>query len=195
MAASDGGGAERAVGPVADPVADHDAGPERARRIPPPLRIPSNSRSVADRVPIVTYDDLLPWLERIEALESDVLFAGRPVAFERTSGSSGAAKLIPYSAHGLRDVQSAILPWLARLAATYGITGRVYFSISPATRTPECIGDIPVGLPDGAYLGALASEVLAEVTAVPFQVGAITDVEQWRAETLQCISPWQAISS
>src|SRR6266702_3066987 len=61
--------------------------------------------STIDDLPIVTYDDLAPWIERIVAGESDVLFAGRPVAYERTSGSSGAAKLIPYSAEGLLDFQ------------------------------------------------------------------------------------------
>src|SRR5512134_4126595 len=66
-----------------------------------------------ERVPVVDYDDLLPWIERIRAGESDVLFAGRPVAFERTSGSSSAAKLIPYSCEGLDDFRSSVSPWLA----------------------------------------------------------------------------------
>src|SRR6266566_3964668 len=78
-----------------------------------------------DELPIVTYDDLVPWIDRIVAGESDVLFAGRPVAYERTSGSSGAAKLIPYSAEGLIDIRKAIAPWLAR----HPITGSAYFSI------------------------------------------------------------------
>jgi hypothetical protein len=65
------------------------------------------------------------------------------------------------------------------------VTGKAYLSISPATRRPERIGDVPVGLPDGAYLGATATAVLAEVTAVPFQVGSIPDVARWRLETLK----------
>ena len=146
---------------------------------------PRTVEEFRERVPVVAYDDLVPWIERVKSGERDVLFAGLPIAFERTSGSSCAAKLIPYSAEGLRDVQSSILPWLVRVVAAHGITGRAYLSISPATRTPECIGDIPVGLPDGAYLGDLASSVLAEVTAVPFEVAAITDVAVWRAETLK----------
>jgi hypothetical protein len=126
-----------------------------------------------DELPIVTYDDLLPWIERMKGGEADVLFAGHPVAWERTSGSSGAAKLIPYSAEGLRDMQSAIAPWLARFA----VTGSVYLSISPATRPPESIGGVPVGLPDSAFVDVRA--------AVPPEVGRISDVAQWRAETLR----------
>jgi hypothetical protein len=130
------------------------------------------------RVPIVDYADLHPWIERIRAGESDVLFAGRPVAFERTSGSSSSAKLIPYSREGLDDFRSSVSPWLARVLHDYGITGRAYFSISPATREAESIGGIPVGLPDEAYVGDLD-------TAVPFEVAAITDVAHWRRETLR----------
>ena len=138
-----------------------------------------------ETLPIVTYDDLVPWIERIVAGESDILFAGRPVAYERTSGSSGAAKLIPYSAEGLRDFQRSVLPWLIDTVKTFGITGRAYFAISPATRPPESIGSVPVGLPDGAYLGDDVARVLAEVSAVPFEVGAITDVARWRDVTLR----------
>ena len=138
-----------------------------------------------DALPIVTYDDLVPWIDRIVAGESDVLFAGRPVAYERTSGSSGAAKLIPYSAEGLLDFQRSVVPWLARTVREHGITGRAYFAISPATRPPESIGGVPVGLPDGAYLGEIAASVLAEMSAVPLDVAAITDIERWRDETLR----------
>jgi hypothetical protein len=138
-----------------------------------------------DELPFVTYDDLVPWIERIVAGEPDVLFAGRPVAYERTSGSSGAAKLIPYSAEGLRDFRRSVEPWLAQTVREYGITGSAYFAISPATRPPESIGGIPVGLPDGAYLGDVAARVLAEVSAVPLSVAAITDVAKWREVTLR----------
>jgi len=138
-----------------------------------------------DELPIVTYDDLIPWIDRIVAGESDVLFAGRPVAYERTSGSSGAAKLIPYSAEGLLDFQRSVVPWLVRTVREHGITGRAYFAISPATRPPESIGGVPVGLPDGAYLGEIAASVLAEMSAVPLDVAAITDVDRWRDETLR----------
>jgi hypothetical protein len=116
--------------------------------------------------------------------EANVLFAGRPIAFERTSGSSSGAKLIPYSIEGLRDFQQSVSPWFADVVKTYGITGSVYFSISPATRAPESIGGVPVGLPDGSYLGDDGAAMLARMTAVPFDVASINDVDTWRKETL-----------
>src|SRR5216684_2651794 len=150
------------------------------------LRRHGSPRTMSDfreQIPVVSYEELTPWLDRIRDGERDVLFAGNPVAFERTGGSTGAAKLIPYSAEGLCDFQRAVVPWLRALVETHGITGRAYFSISPATRAPENIGGIPVGLPDGAYLGVIGATVLADVTAVPFSVAAIAEVDRWRAET------------
>jgi hypothetical protein len=126
-----------------------------------------------DELPVVTYDDLLPWLERVWDGEPDVLFAGRPVAYERTSGSSGASKLIPYSAEGLEDIRRAVAPWIAR----HAVTGSAYMALSPATRAPERIGGVPVGLPDSAFVDVRS--------AVPPEVGLITDVALWRAETLR----------
>ena len=152
------------------------------------LRAYSSPRTRSDfreRLPVVSYEELTPWLDRIRDGERDVLFAGSPVAFERTGGSTGATKLIPYSAEGLCDFQRAVVPWLKALVETHGITGRGYFAISPATRQPESIGGIPIGLADGAYLGAIGAAVLAEVTAVPLDVATITDVARWRFETLR----------
>lgn len=145
---------------------------------------PRTLAAFRDSVPTCSYDELVPWLERIQAGEPDILFAGRPVAYERTGGSTGGTKLIPYSQEGLLDFQGDIVPWLARTAREHQLAGRAYFSISPATRQPESIGGIPVGLPDAAYLGERAGRALAAQTAVPFDVGAIPDISEWRRQTL-----------
>jgi hypothetical protein len=146
---------------------------------------PQTIEAFRENIPIVSYDDLVPWIDRIVAGESDVLFAGRPIAFERTSGSSGAVKLVPYSGEGLRDFQRSVAPWFADVLKTFAITGSVYFSISPATRAQESIGGVGVGLPDGAFLGDAGAATLAQMTAVPFDVASITDVDTWRADTLR----------
>ncbi len=145
---------------------------------------PATERAFRSSVPTCCYEDLLPYLNRLATGESDVLFAGRPVAYERTGGSSGGAKLLPYSQEGLLDFQHCIVPWLARTVKDYGITGRAYFSISPATRQPESVGSIPIGLPDAAYLGKQAGTILAQQSAVPLSVGNIHDVAHWRQQTI-----------
>jgi hypothetical protein len=50
-----------------------------------------------DRVPIVEYCSLQPWIERAAAGESRVLTSQRVRIFERTSGSTSANKLVPYT--------------------------------------------------------------------------------------------------
>lgn len=145
---------------------------------------PETVAAFRKQVPVCDYDDLLPWLERVWAGDPDVLFAGRPTAYERTGGSTGGVKLIPYTGEGLRDFQNDIVPWLARTARTHRLAGRAYFAISPATRQTESVNGIPVGLPDTAYLGELAGSVLAAVTAVPLDVASIPDVAEWQRQTL-----------
>src|SRR5258706_15424051 len=88
---------------------------------------PRSMDDFRERVPIVSYEELTPWLDRVCNGESDILFAGFPIAFERTGGSTGAAKLIPYSAEGLRDFQSAVVPWLSGVGNKHGFTGPAYF--------------------------------------------------------------------
>jgi hypothetical protein len=152
------------------------------------LRRYGSPRTLAEfreQLPVVRYEDLLPSIERIATGERDVLFAGGPVAFERTGGSAGGSKLIPYSAEGLADFRRNLLPWLAHTVRRHRISGSAYFAISPVARAPERINGIPVGLVDSAYLGDDVGRILAVKTAVPFAVAAIADIEAWRRTTLE----------
>lgn len=46
-------------------------------------------------LPLVGYEDLRPWIERMAAGEVHVLSAAKPIAFFKTSGSTSAPKLVP----------------------------------------------------------------------------------------------------
>ncbi len=149
---------------------------------------PKTLQQFRKQVPVCTYDHLGPYLERMQGGEENVLFPGVPIAYERTGGSTRGPKLIPYSREGLLDFQRNIVPWLAHTLADHGITGRVYFSTSPATRRAEFIGRVPVGVSDAAYLGEHAGAALAAHTAVPFEVAAIADTEEWRKTTIRYLA-------
>jgi len=138
------------------------------------------------QVPLVTYDDVAPYIDRMAAGESDILFKGRPVAFERTSGTTKGSKLIPYSERSLKDFRIALLPWLANAIQEFGFKeGSVYSSISPATRKQEITaGGIPVGLPDAAYLGCEALSAFSEIVAIHESVGGLLDITEWQLMTL-----------
>lgn len=139
------------------------------------------------QVPVITYEDLPPFLERLRKGERNVLFDGVPVACERTGGSSGGSKLIPYSMAGLSDFQYNVVPWLAHTVRRYRLSGTSYFAISPVARKAEFFGNLPIGLPDGAYLGEAAGALLMQRSAVPFEVARIEDVDQWRDSTLKSL--------
>lgn len=138
------------------------------------------------RVPIQSYENYADSIERMAQGQGDVLFAGQALAFERTGGSDGGGKLIPYTRHSLADFQTALLPWLSCLVTHYGInSGYAYWSISPATRQSELTaGGHPIGLADGAYLGDMALRAFAQVSCVPHWVGTVDNIPDWELTTL-----------
>jgi hypothetical protein len=92
-------------------------------------------RNLADfheKVPIVDYADLAPWIEKQKAGQS-ALLTRPPSFYERTSGSTGAQKDIPYSRGLLKSFGLMFVLWARDLyGAIEGIgRGRIYFSISP----------------------------------------------------------------
>ncbi len=103
-----------------------------------------------------------------------------------TGGSTGGSKLIPYSVASLMDFRAAILPWLADVVSTLDFEkGCAYWAISPATRRIEYSrGGIPIGLPDGAYLGDDVLPAFVTLSAIPPWVGKIPAVDDWRLITL-----------
>ncbi len=142
----------------------------------------------ARRVPVVRYDELHSAIDRMADGEQRVLVADPVVAFEETGGSSGGAKLVPYTEAALAAFQRGLLPWLDDLYSRVPAldAGRAYWSISPAARAPRrTAGGIPVGLgSDAAYLGeAVAQEVLATL-CVPPHAALLHDIDAWRRFTL-----------
>jgi hypothetical protein len=149
---------------------------------------PTDLAAYRRQLPLVDYEGLeRDWMPRLRAGEAYVLFGGRPCAFELTGGSSGGAKLIPYSVEGHADFQAAVAPWLGGTVSAHGITGRVYLSLSPATRAPMEIGGIPVGLPDGAYLGEQWGAWVAQHSAVPLDLMQERSIDAWRERTLRAL--------
>lgn len=147
-------------------------------------------RSVEDyraSVPIREYDGFAEEIDRMANGENNRLIAGPLIAFERTGGTRSGGKRIPYGPAQLEAFSAAVLPMLHDLVTRHGgvTRGRLYASISPATRLPETTpGGSPVGLAsDAAYLGPLALP-FAQLLAVPPDLGAVTDVEAWRIATL-----------
>lgn len=89
-----------------------------------------------DKVPTATYDELSPWLERQRREEGTVLVPEPVLFYERTSGSTAAAKLIPYTASLKRAFNRLFLVWAADvLRHTELHTGKAFLSVSPSLGT------------------------------------------------------------
>lgn len=141
-----------------------------------------------DRVPLARYEDFEPWIERIRHGQQGVLTTEPVLLFEKTSGSDGPAKYIPYTRSLRREFQRAIGAWLFDLFTSRPnlLGGSHYWSISPIAQQKEVApGGLPVGMEDDAeYLGPLERWIVGSVMAVPPSVARIGDVERCRRATL-----------
>ncbi|HXO68487.1 MAG TPA: GH3 auxin-responsive promoter family protein [Bradyrhizobium sp.] len=139
-------------------------------------------------VPIRNYSAFKPFVDRIASGEAGVLTTAPVIAFEETGGSESGSKLIPYTEASLTSFRAAVLPWLTDLAQRRPgiVAGSTYVSISPATRQArQTAGGTEIGLgSDAAYLGEDLVEAFVSLLAVPPNVGAIPNIDDWRVATL-----------
>lgn len=100
------------------------------------------------RVPLALWEDLAPWVERVAAGELQVLTRSAVKTLELTSGSSAAAKRIPYTAELQSEIRRAVAPWIVDLYAHRPriARGTAYWSITPlALEEERREGPVPVG--------------------------------------------------
>lgn len=140
-----------------------------------------NAREFQNAVPIVSYDELRPWIERIKAGEQGVLTEEPVLMLEKTSGSSSAAKYIPYTSSLRREFQRAVGAWMFDLYAHNPslACGTAYWAITPLGREPEVTaGGLRVGFEnDTEYLGAAERFLLRKILAVPEEVARIPELD------------------
>lgn len=138
------------------------------------------------RVPIRNYDDLHPWIERIQRGERQVLTNEPVIRLVPTSGSTAARKLIPYTASMHWELNSAIGPWIFDLYRSYprALLGASYWSISPVSSPefqPTEDSAVPIGFADdAAYLGRFRKSLINAGMAVPPEVSQLSSIEDWR---------------
>jgi len=145
----------------------------------------------AEQVPLATYDDLEPWIHRIRSGEPAVLTTDPVTHLVPTSGSSGARKLIPFTAQLQREFDHAIGPWVSDLYGRHrsALFGPAYWSISPRVdRLAAGESAVPVGFEDDtSYLGGAARRLVAATMAVPAALQEVRDMETFFLLTLVCL--------
>jgi hypothetical protein len=151
----------------------------------------SSIRSAAEyrnRVPLLDFDGHRPWIDRAAAGAPNILTREPVRLFEPTSGSSGAAKSIPYTLSLQREFQRGIRAWIADLFGhSPGLLGgQAYWSVSPVSGgRRKTGGGIPIGFEDDAsYVGGWQRHLVKAVMAVPGSVRFASNMDAFRYATL-----------
>jgi len=141
------------------------------------------------RVPLSDYAGMESAIARIRHGARAVLGLSPVTHLVPTSGSSGARKLIPFTADLARSFDAAIAPWMADLVRQRpGLRGGpAYWSISPLADSTgdDALGTIPVGFADDAeYLGGAKTWLVRQLMAVPSSVRHVREESAFWALTL-----------
>jgi GH3 auxin-responsive promoter len=130
------------------------------------------------RVPVRTYEEFAPWIDRAAGGRPGVLTSEPVLLFEPTGGSSGGAKLIPYTRSLQLEFERAIAVWIADIfmALPAALRGTSYWSISPPVHARRVTaGGIPIGFADDIeYLGG-KSRWIRHAMAAPPDLARVTE--------------------
>ena len=145
----------------------------------------------AQRVPLMDYDNLQPWIARVAKGEYSVLTRDPVTHLIPTSGSTGGRKLIPFTAGLQSEFNAAIGPWISDLLLRYPTIGlgNSYWSVTPMVQALEHeFSVVPIGFDeDSSYLGGRKKRIVNALMAVPSELRLIGDIEKFRYVTLLCL--------
>jgi hypothetical protein len=167
------------------------------------IRAGDDYEAFTAKVPLVHYEDLNEWLERQKKTEDKVLLSEAVLFYEKTSGSSAAAKFIPYTRALKNSFNRMFLIWLYDLLESLPNlkTGKTFISISPAfnaTQTTE--RGVRIGLDnDAEYLHRWVQILLKPFLLLPASIKRLQDPANFKRavaafllaeKNLEVISIW-----
>lgn len=149
----------------------------------------TSEREYRARVPLVGYDDLAPHVERIHLGAPRVLISSLVTHLAPTSGSTGARKLIPFTAELQRGFRTAVDAWWGDLIRQRPslLGGPSYWSISPLEQpiAADASGAVRVGFSDDAdYLGGAGAWLVRRALVVPAAVRHVREMDPFWGLTL-----------
>ncbi|QQE11345.1 GH3 auxin-responsive promoter family protein [Planctomycetota bacterium] len=140
-----------------------------------------------NRVPLCEYADIESDINRIKNGESSILTDDKITHLIPTSGTTSAAKLIPYTKRLQSQFNAGIGPWIADLVRLFPdlLRGPAYWSISPTIAVQQNSSVVPIGFEDDtSYLGFFGRWLIQSTLAVPNDVRHICDENDFRYLTL-----------
>lgn len=143
-----------------------------------------------EQVPIVCYDDLRDFIDRIRLGQRAVLTSEDVLLFEPTGGSSGGHQWIPYTQTLKEQFRRSIEAWLYDIYHSYPklAGGKAYWMITPPFEpVDQPPSTIPVGFEtDEEYLGSLGKILMHRMMIQP-QLHAGMTTEAFYQVTLQAL--------
>ena len=139
------------------------------------------------KVPLVTYDDISPYIEDMKNGETGILTAEQVKVFEKTSGSAAPSKYIPLTSLLLSEIHNATSVWLHDLYTALPALCRTtaYWAISSRIGNAErTISGIPIGMADDTgYFSPLEQWIMRQIFAVDPRIAGVQDSSQWQKLT------------
>jgi hypothetical protein len=131
------------------------------------------------KVPVVDYEQLSNYIERIKQGEKDVLWPGLPLYFCKTSGTTSGAKYIPLTKDSLpnhlNSARNALLCYIEQSGNADFVGGKMIF----LQGSPK-LDKLPSGIPYGRLSGIAANHVpgyLQKNRLPSFETNSIEDWE------------------
>ena len=127
------------------------------------------------RMPITTYDDMRPWIERLMRGETNVLTAEQPVFFAASTGTTGTPKRIPMTPTYRRDFQRTLHVSMIHVMRRFprAFTGNIAYSVGVARIDTAPCGT-PIGFTSG-YNQSTLPQAVRKLFAWPHELAQVTD--------------------
>src|SRR5580765_3199173 len=98
-------------------------------------------------IPLMDYEQIKPWVDKIKEGRHNVLWKGKPIYFAKTSGTTSGTKYIPITKDSIpnhiNSARNALLCYMAETGNTQFADGKLIFLSGSAE--VERVGGIPTG--------------------------------------------------
>ncbi len=129
------------------------------------------------RVKINDYEDLKPYIERIQQGETDVLWPGKPLYFAKTSGTTSGTKYIPLTKdsmpYHIEGARNLLLHYIHRSGNAHFVDGKMIF----LQGSPEMTDSN--GIKTGRLSGIVAHYVPKYLQANRMPSWEVNCIEDW----------------
>jgi hypothetical protein len=131
--------------------------------------------------PIRHYEDFIPYIEKIKAGGSHVLWKGKPLYFAKTSGTTAGAKYIPISResmpHHISAARNALLCYIAKSGNAEFVNGKMIF-----LQGSPVLDYLPSGIAVGRLSGIVAHHIPAYLQKNRLPKFETNSIEDWETK-------------